>query len=67
MGAQQQAITQGLGFLTSNEDRVLSVTRRMVGGEIQRLEIVIVGFDLRPFFHRVAHCFENRDDFIHGA
>jgi hypothetical protein len=32
-----------------NEERILHVPGRMVVGKVERLEVVVVGFDLRPF------------------
>ena len=55
MRAQQQTIAQGLVLLTGNDQRVLGIARRMIRGEIERLEIVIVGLDFRPFRDGLAH------------
>ena len=37
----------------------------MIGREVQRLEIVIVSFDDRAFFNRVAEIAKDGDDFVH--
>ncbi len=49
----------GFRFLLRDEERVLRVARRMVRRKIQRLEIVVVGLDLRTFFDRVAEIAED--------
>ncbi len=67
MRAQQQAIARGLLFLPGDEQRVLRVARRMVRRKIQRLEVVVVGLDLRAFANRVAHRLEDGDDLVHHA
>ena len=62
---QQQTLALRLRFLPGDEQRVLRVARRMVGRKIQRLEVVIVGLDHRPFLHRVAEIAEDGDDLVH--
>ena len=39
----------------------------MVGRKVQRLEIVVVAFDLRPFGDRITHGDEDGDDLVHRA
>ena len=57
------------GFFSwsGDEDRVLRVARGMVRRKIQRLEVVVVGFDLRAFGNRVAEIAEDGDDLVHRA
>ena len=38
-----------------DKERVLGVARRMIGGEIERLEVVPVGLHLRAGIDRIAH------------
>ena len=65
VGAQQQALALRLRFLTGDEQRVLGIARRMVRRKIQRLEVVVVGLDHRPFLNRVAEIAEDGDDLVH--
>src|SRR6185437_14485584 len=65
--AQQQLLAPSLRFLIGEEQRVLRVPRGMVRREVQRLEIVVVGFNHRAFSDRVAEVLEYADDLIHGA
>ena len=65
MRAQQQALALRLRLLSRDEERVLRVARGMVRREIQRLEIVVVGFDHRAFGDRVAQFLEYADDLVH--
>src|SRR5580704_11265695 len=39
----------------------------MVRRKVQRLEVVVVGLDLRAFADGVAHGLEDRDDLVHHA
>ncbi len=64
MRAQQEAVALLFLFLSGNEDGVLHVARRMVQRKVQRLEVVVVGFDLGPFGDRVAHRLEDADDLV---
>ena len=50
--------------MVGDDERVLSVARRMVRWEVEGLEIVVVGLDLGAFSDGVAHCLEDADDFI---
>jgi hypothetical protein len=52
--AQQQAVAQFFRFLPGDEKGVLRVARGMVRRKIQGLEVVVIGFNLRTFFDRVA-------------
>ena len=54
-------------MLAGDEERVLGVARRVVGRKVQRLEVVVVGLDLRAFAHRVAHGLEDGDDLVQRA
>src|SRR5208337_4731592 len=63
--AQEQAIAQRLRFLTGDEKRVLRVARGMVRRKVQSLEIVKVGFNLRPFLNRVAQIAEDANHLVH--
>ena len=65
MGAEQQPIALRLRILARNEERVLRVTRWMVRRKVQRLEVVIIGFNLRTLFDRVAQIAEDTDNFLH--
>src|SRR6266566_1759247 len=67
VSAEQQPFTRRLRFLIGEEQRVLSVARRMVWRKIQRLEVVVVGLDDRTFSNRVAKIAKDGDDFVHGA
>ena len=63
--AQQQTITLRLRFLIGDEQCVLRIARRMVRGEIQGFEVVVVGLNLRAFFDGVSEIAEDSDDFVH--
>src|SRR5438477_10374677 len=39
----------------------------MVRREIQRFEIVVIGFDHRSLSNRIAEIAKDGDDFVHGA
>ena len=65
MRAQQQAVAQRLRFLSGDEQRVLRVARGMVRRKVQRLEIVVIGFNLRTFLDRVAQIAEDANDLVH--
>jgi hypothetical protein len=52
-------------ILPGDEQRVLRVARGMVRRKIQRLEVVVIGFDLGTFFDRVAQIAEDGDDLVH--
>ena len=67
VGAQQQAVALRSPLLSGDEQRVLRIARRMVGRKVQRLKIVVVAFDLRPFGNGITHGDEDRDDLIHRA
>ena len=67
MGAQKQAIAQRFVLLVGDDKRVLGIARRVVRRKIQRFKIVVVGFHFGSDTDRVAHVFENTDDFLHGA
>ena len=43
----------------------MSITRWMVRWKIQRLEVVVIGFDLRALFYRVTEIAEHADDLVH--
>src|SRR5207302_8796362 len=66
MRAKKQTVSQRHRFLTRDEQRVLGVARRMVRGKIQRLEIVVIGLDLRSFLDRISEIAEHGDHFVHG-
>ena len=65
--AQQQAVAQRAALLVGDHQRVLRVARRMAGRKIHALEVVVVGFDLRPHAHRVAQRREDRDNLVQRA
>ena len=67
MRAQQEAIALLLLLLSGEEDRVLHIARRMIRRKIQRLEIVVVRFDLGTGANGIAHRLEDRDDLVHRA
>ena len=56
--------SRAASILLGDEQCVLRVARRMVRRKVQRLEVVVVGFDLGAFAHRVAHGLEDGDDFV---
>ena len=58
---------RGFLFLPCEEQSVLHVARWMVGRKIQRLEVVVVGFDLGTFRNGIAEVPEYAHDFVHGA
>ena len=64
--AQQQPLPQRLRFLIGDEQRILRIPRRMIGRKIQRLEVVIIRLNLRPFFHRVPKIAKHPDHLVHG-
>ena len=45
-------------------ERVHLGPRRVVAGDVQRVEVVPIGLNLRPFGHGEAHIGENRGDFF---
>ena len=65
MSAQQQALSQGLGFLVCHKQSVLRVTRGVIWGKVECLEIVVIGLDHRAVFNRISEIAEDRDDLIH--
>ena len=67
MGAKKQPVAQRAAFLICDHQRVLCVARRMAGRKVHALEVVVVGFDLRPHAHRVAQRREHRNNLVHGA
>ena len=67
MGAQQQAVALRALLLVGDEERVLGVARGMVGRKVERLEVVVVAFDLGAFGDGVAHFDEDRDELVEGA
>jgi hypothetical protein len=46
---------------------VVIAARRMVGGDVERAEIMPVGFDMRPFRHRKPHGAEDGHHLLDGA
>ena len=67
VGAQQQAVALRALLLIGDEERVLGVARGMVGRKVERLEVVVIAFDLGAFGDGVAHLDEDRDQFVQGA
>src|SRR5260370_37548635 len=65
MRSQQQAVAQRLRFVPGDEQRVLLVTRGMVRRKVQRLEVVIIGFNLRSFLDRVAQIAKDSNNLVH--
>ena len=59
MGAQQLVVGEIEG--------VLHVPRRVVRGNVQGGEVVVIAFDLRPFLHPVTEARENIHDFLDRA
>ena len=64
MRSQQQLLAPGLGFLIREEQRVLRIARRVIRRKIQRFEIVVVGFDHRPFGNGITQALKYANDFI---
>ena len=54
-----------LPFLPGDEERVLGVARRVIGRKVERLKIVVVALDLRPFGDRITHGDEDGNDLVH--
>ncbi len=67
MRAQQKAVAQRFALLLGHHQRVLRVARRMAGRKIHALEVVVVGFNLRPHAHRIAQRGKDRHDLIQRA
>src|SRR5207245_2176309 len=65
MRAQQQAVAQRLRFLPGDEECVLRIARWMIRRKVQRLEIVVIGFNFRTFLDRVAQIAEDANDLVH--
>src|ERR1700674_3767204 len=65
MCAQQQAVAQRLRFLPGDEQRVLRIARGMVRRKVQRLEVVVISFNLGAFLDRVAEIAKDTNDFVH--
>ena len=63
--AQQQALALRLRLLAGDEQRVLRIARRMVRRKIQRLEVVVIGFDDGAFRNGIAEFLKDTDDFAH--
>src|SRR5215467_4328706 len=64
MGAQQQPVALCLCALLGDEQRVLRIARRMIRREVKRFEVVVVGFDDRPFLDRISEVAEYGDNFV---
>ena len=52
-------------MLPGQQQRVLGVARRVVGREVQRLEVVEIALHLRAQRGRVAQVMKHRDDLVH--
>ena len=63
VGAQKHVFRHVVGVLRY-EERVLHVARRMVCGEVEHCEDVLVVVDLRPMKQREAHALENLYDLV---
>src|SRR6185437_3525840 len=66
MSTHEQAVAQGLAVLAGDDERVLGVAGGVAGREVERLEVVVVGFDLGADSDGVAHALENADNFVQG-
>ena len=67
VGAHEQAVAQGLALLAGDDEGVLGVARGVAGREVERLEVVVVGFDLGADADGVSHAGEDGDELILGA
>ena len=67
VGAHEQAVAQRLALLSHDDERVLGVARGMVGREVQRLEVVVVGLDLGAGSDGVAESSEDAHSLTPGA
>ena len=67
MGAHQQRRSRSGLRSWFDHQRVLGVARRVTGREVQRFEVVVVGFHLGAQADRVAHRGEDADNLVHGA
>ena len=54
MSAHQQAVALRPALLPSHNQRILRIPRRMTGRKVHTLEVIVVGFYLRPHADRVA-------------
>ena len=66
VGAHEEAVAAGLCALMRDEEGVLGVAGRMVGGEVEGFEVVEVGLDLRAEIGAVAEVVEDLHDLVHG-
>ena len=62
MRAQQQPLALRLRLLPRDEQRVLRIPRRMVRRKIQRLEVVVIRLDDRPFGDGIAEFLEDANN-----
>jgi hypothetical protein len=62
VGAQEEGLALGVARL--EVESVLHLPRRMLGRDVERLEIVPVVLDVRAFGDREAHVGEDRDDLL---
>ncbi len=67
VSAQQEAVAQGATFLVGDDERVLGVARGMAGRKVHGLEVVEIGFDLRPDTDRVTQRSEDTCNFVECA
>src|SRR5216683_3641557 len=65
MRAQQKTLPRRCRSLPRDEQSILSITRRMVRRKIQRLKVVVVRLDHRPFGDGIPQPLKHGDDLVH--
>src|SRR6202043_2933791 len=65
MRTQQKTLPRRFRSLPRDEQSVLSISRRMVGRKIQRLKVVVVRLDDRPFGDGIPQLLKHGDDLVH--
>ena len=66
MRAQQQPLALRLRLLARDEQSILRIPRRMIRRKIQRLEVVIIGFNDRPVSNGVAKLLKDPNHLVRG-
>ena len=64
VGAQNLALSLGIG---RQIESVMFLARRMLFGDVQRGEVVMVGFDIRPLGNGKSHLGKDRHDLFNRS
>ena len=64
MRSQKELFAPRLRFLIGKEQSVLRIARGMVRRKVQRLEIVVIGFDHRAFGNGISEVLEDGDNLV---